>query len=148
MRNELCRFGNDWKPCKSRLLTRLLAKVEVMRFLITRSFVCGICGYLGLDHSSLLRRMTNTLKHIGPDDVGLFADRGIGLGMRKLSIIDLESGHQPIHDEDQSVRLVFKLEIYNFRDLHNDLLEKPTSFVQIQIPRLLSTCMKSLVMSA
>jgi len=72
--------------------------------------------------------MTNTLKHRGPDDVGFFADQGIGLGMRRLSIIDLESGHQPIHNEDESIWVVFNGEIYNFRDLRNELLEKGHRF--------------------
>lgn len=90
--------------------------------------MCGICGYVGFEDTLLLQKMTNVIKHRGPDDVGFFTDQGIGLGMRRLSIIDLESGHQPIHNEDESVWVVFNGEIYNFRDLRDSLLEKGHRF--------------------
>jgi len=89
--------------------------------------MCGICGIYtphtsGVD-AALLRKMTESLVHRGPDDSGNFIDTSIGLGMRRLSIIDLESGHQPISNEDGSMWIVFNGEIYNFRNLRA-LLER------------------------
>lgn len=68
--------------------------------------------------------MTEAIKHRGPDDMGVFSDRGIGLGMRRLSIIDLITGKQPIHNEDESIQIVYNGEIYNFRELKLLLEEK------------------------
>lgn len=65
--------------------------------------------------------MCETLIHRGPDDGGVFADAGMGIGMRRLSVIDLRSGHQPIHNEDASLWIVFNGEIYNYRGLRADL---------------------------
>ena len=67
--------------------------------------------------------MCRTLVHRGPDDQGIFVDAGVGLGSRRLSIIDLSGGHQPIHNEDRSVWVVFNGEIYNYRQLES-LLRK------------------------
>src|SRR4029077_11764529 len=66
-------------------------------------------------------RMCRTIVHRGPDDEGIFAQGAVGLGMRRLSIIDLAGGHQPIHNEDQSVWVVFNGEIYNFPELRREL---------------------------
>ena len=86
--------------------------------------MCGICGFFG-DHSGLsgdvLERMNQTLIRRGPDDGGEFRDGGVGLAMRRLSIIDLAGGRQPIHNEDRTVWVVFNGEIYNFRELRADL---------------------------
>lgn len=81
--------------------------------------MCGIAGYLTDRESDpeLLPRMCDVLRHRGPDDEGYHTDGPLRMGMRRLSIIDLESGHQPIANEDGSVVVVFNGEIYNFREL-------------------------------
>ncbi len=88
--------------------------------------MCGIAGILGREpgyvvDSERVRRMCQELVHRGPDDQGLFVKGPVGLGMRRLSIIDLVSGHQPIHNEDKTVWVVFNGEIYNFPDLRAEL---------------------------
>jgi len=96
--------------------------------------MCGICGLAGLEGASrfdedLVRRMTDVLAHRGPDDAGVYlrsfrGPRGegrIGLGHRRLSIIDLAGGHQPLANEDDSVWVVFNGEIYNFPELRQRL---------------------------
>jgi len=83
--------------------------------------MCGIAGFVGQGTRDHLEKMVQTLVHRGPDDQGLFLAPGIGLGMRRLSIIDLAGGHQPMMNEDGSLRVVFNGEIYNFRDLRSDL---------------------------
>jgi len=90
--------------------------------------MCGICGViLGADgppvDEAVLKRMNETLRHRGPDDEGYWftADRRVGLAHRRLSIIDLGGGHQPMANEDGSVRIVFNGEIYNFQELRPDL---------------------------
>jgi len=65
--------------------------------------------------------MCDVIRHRGPDDEGIHVENGVGLGMRRLSIIDLSTGHQPIHNEDESVWLVFNGEIYNYRELRTEL---------------------------
>ena len=91
--------------------------------------MCGICGIAvpkklnrRVDES-LLTRMRDTLTHRGPDDAGNFVDGGIGLGHRRLSIVDLGGGHQPMTNEDGQVQVVFNGEIYNHRD-HRPMLEE------------------------
>jgi asparagine synthase (glutamine-hydrolysing) len=71
--------------------------------------------------ASAIERMCGTIIHRGPDDEGIFTRGEVGLGMRRLSIIDLAGGHQPIHNEDQSVWVVFNGEIYNFGELRREL---------------------------
>jgi asparagine synthase (glutamine-hydrolysing) len=87
--------------------------------------VCGIAGAAGrrgdVIDAAEVHRMCQTIIHRGPDDEGIYARGPIGLGMRRLSIIDLSSGHQPIHNEDQTVWLVFNGEIYNFPELRAEL---------------------------
>jgi asparagine synthase (glutamine-hydrolysing) len=88
--------------------------------------MCGIAGIVGrnkdcrVEHSDV-RRMCDVIVHRGPDDEGLYVDGHVGLGMRRLSIIDLSSGHQPIHNEEETVWIVFNGEIYNFLELRSDL---------------------------
>jgi asparagine synthase (glutamine-hydrolysing) len=65
--------------------------------------------------------MCEVIRHRGPDDEGIHVEAGVGLGMRRLSIIDLSTGHQPIHNEDETVWLVFNGEIYNYRELRREL---------------------------
>ena len=95
--------------------------------------MCGIAGIFdlgGSDHVSehLLRNMTNTLVHRGPDGEGYFRAPGIGLGHRRLAIIDVANGQQPMFNEDGSVALVFNGQIYNFRPLMEELSERGHRF--------------------
>ena len=87
--------------------------------------MCGISGIYERTgkpvDKSLLERMTSTLQHRGPDDQGYFSDGVIGLGHRRLSIIDVEGGSQPIGNEDGSLQVVFNGEIYNFIELRKEL---------------------------
>lgn len=71
--------------------------------------------------SATVHRMCETIVHRGPDDEGMYVNGGVGLGMRRLSIIDIAGGHQPVHNEDKSVWIVFNGEIYNFADLRQQL---------------------------
>ena len=90
--------------------------------------MCGITGFYGLSDPILLKKMTDVIKHRGPDDEGFFIDDNVGLGMRRLSIIDIEGGKQPIHNEDESIWIVFNGEIYNFPELRKELIEKGHRF--------------------
>lgn len=90
--------------------------------------MCGICGIATADGlrpvgEAQLNRMTRIMAHRGPDDTGSFREPGVGLGMRRLSIIDLETGQQPLFSEDGSVVLVCNGEIYNFKELRLRLQE-------------------------
>jgi asparagine synthase (glutamine-hydrolysing) len=91
--------------------------------------MCGICGKFdfspnGQVNESLLDAMLMAIRHRGPDDRGTYASHQIGLGHARLSIIDLNSGHQPISNEDGTVWIVFNGEIYNYRELRTWLLAK------------------------
>lgn len=91
--------------------------------------MCGIAGVVAAPGSpppspDVLRRMCDTLVHRGPDEDGTGIEDGVALGMRRLSIIDVQGGHQPIRNEDGSVRMVFNGEIYNFRELQHQLEQK------------------------
>ncbi len=90
--------------------------------------MCGICGTAGFSDETLLRRMCDVIQHRGPDDSGFFLDSGIGLGHRRLSIIDIKSGHQPMHNENESIWIIFNGEIYNYLILKNELEEKGHRF--------------------
>lgn len=87
--------------------------------------MCGIAGLIGRPEESVeagdVHRMCETIVHRGPDDEGIYAKGPVGLGMRRLSIIDLSGGHQPIHNEDKTIWLVFNGEIYNFPELRREL---------------------------
>ncbi|HEY7568855.1 MAG TPA: asparagine synthase (glutamine-hydrolyzing) [Gemmatimonadaceae bacterium] len=88
--------------------------------------MCGIAGFAGIqrytpDAGALLRRMCDAIRHRGPDDAGYFVGSAACIGMRRLSIIDVAGGHQPMANEDETVRVVFNGEIYNFRDLRQRL---------------------------
>jgi len=86
--------------------------------------MCGICGFTGSKNSELLKTMTRVLEHRGPDDDGYLSEDKINLGMRRLSIIDLKTGQQPMHNEDKSVWVVFNGEIYNFKEIRQELKEQ------------------------
>ena len=85
--------------------------------------MCGICGF-NFEDKTLLHSMTSLLEHRGPDDKGYYTDKGISLGHRRLSIIDLDSGRQPIYNEDGSIVIIFNGEIYNYRELRKRLEKK------------------------
>ncbi len=95
-----------------------------------------MCGIVGIVHSkesesvdtSLLRSMNASLKHRGPDDEGYWIQGNVGLAMRRLSIIDLEGGHQPISNEEGNIWTVFNGEIYNFLELREELIQKGHRF--------------------
>ena len=89
--------------------------------LLEESTFCGIAGYVGLDDEALLKRMIEVLRHRGPDDTGFYLDEGVGLANARLSIIDIEGGHQPIHNEDGTIHVTYNGEIYNFRELRGIL---------------------------
>src|SRR5882672_10661918 len=94
--------------------------------------MCGICGIIDFnqvgDAPEIVRRMTGTMRHRGPDDEGFLIDGSVALGMRRLSIIDLEGGNQPIFNEDRSLGIVQNGEIYNFQALHAELKNLGHSF--------------------
>jgi len=90
--------------------------------------MCGIAGYVstenGIDRSSLLRELANALRHRGPDDEGFFVEPGVGLAMRRLSIVDLAGSHQPIANEDGTIHVIFNGEIYNYVELRAGLEQR------------------------
>ena len=91
--------------------------------------MCGIAGIVDPDLPTheirhILQRMTDALIHRGPDDEGFFVAEGVGLGMRRLRIIDVAGGHQPIASEDGLVQVIFNGEIYNFLELRADLQQR------------------------
>src|SRR5690242_17473197 len=87
--------------------------------------MCGICGFIYFDQApvepDVIEKMSEVLKHRGPDEDGVYLGRGIALGHRRLSIIDLTSGQQPLSNEDGTVWISFNGEIYNYRDLQDGL---------------------------
>ena len=92
--------------------------------------MCGLCGFTGSvsDRDKVLENMTDVITHRGPDSVGYYKDDGISMGFRRLSIIDLDNGHQPIYNEDKSLVLMFNGEIYNYRELREELIGLGHSF--------------------
>lgn len=91
--------------------------------------MCGIAGFIDREQSrasaeQLIERMCQVIRHRGPDDTGSWTGDGIALGMRRLSIIDVAGGHQPIFNEDESILVVFNGEIYNYRELRRSLQER------------------------
>ena len=92
--------------------------------------MCGICGFTGqvVDRDDVIRNMTEVITHRGPDSDGFFTDDYISMGFRRLSIIDLDAGHQPIYNEDKSLVLTFNGEIYNYKELRKVLIQKGHKF--------------------
>jgi asparagine synthase (glutamine-hydrolysing) len=94
--------------------------------------MCGICGFSSPNERAadlgILKKMMKTLEHRGPDDEGYYTEHGIALGHRRLSIIDLDTGKQPIHNEDETIYVVFNGEIYNFPVLRKELEKKGHRF--------------------
>lgn len=83
--------------------------------------MCGIAGFSGDGSREVLKKMTDVIYHRGPDDEGFFIDENIGLGFRRLSIIDLATGHQPVFNEDKSIAIIFNGEIYNYLELKKNI---------------------------
>ncbi len=83
--------------------------------------MCGICGFTGEPDWQTLQRMTDALVHRGPDEAGFWESGEVSLGMRRLAIVDLETGQQPIFNEDATVGVVFNGEIYNYPELQAEL---------------------------
>src|SRR6266481_488265 len=95
--------------------------------------MCGICGFLDSRQTEQskqdsLRRMCGIISHRGPDDEGHYISGDVALGMRRLSIIDLAHGHQPISNEDETVWVILNGEIYNFQKLRDELESKGHRF--------------------
>ena len=95
--------------------------------------MCGICGKINFNGEpvgeDILKRMTSVLSHRGPDDEGIYLKDNVGLGHRRLSIIDLSpSAHQPMSNEDGSLWIVYNGEIYNFPELRENLIKKGHTF--------------------
>ncbi len=90
--------------------------------------MCGICGFVGPSDHQLLQRMTDALVHRGPDDLGFYEDDEISLGVRRLSIIDVAGGHQPMCNEDGSIWIAFNGEIFNHHQLREGAIERHHKF--------------------
>ncbi|MDY6903900.1 MAG: asparagine synthase (glutamine-hydrolyzing) [Thermodesulfobacteriota bacterium] len=95
--------------------------------------MCGITGIVNFDESTpaseaVLQKMCDVIHHRGPDEGGIWVHHNIGIGMRRLKIIDLVSGSQPMHNEDQTVWIVFNGEIYNFKELRRELIDQKHTF--------------------
>lgn len=90
--------------------------------------MCGITGFVNKDGSAadraVLERMNEAIRHRGPDEDGFYADQNVGMAMRRLAIIDLASGRQPIHNADKTKWIVFNGEIYNYQELRRGLIER------------------------
>ncbi len=91
--------------------------------------MCGIVGLINFDEQQSiktedLKTMADTIRHRGPDDDGYYIHKNVGLGFRRLSIIDLKAGHQPLANEDESIWIVFNGEIYNYKELREYLLKR------------------------
>jgi len=88
--------------------------------------MCGFVGYVenGEKNEKVIKQMADVIKHRGPDDEGIYEDNNISLAFRRLSIIDLNNGHQPLFNEDKSMVITFNGEIYNYKELREDLEKK------------------------
>src|SRR5437879_2089907 len=89
--------------------------------------ITGVAGSLRTDRRTL-QRMNDALRHRGPDGEGVFWSERVGLAMRRLAIIDVEGGDQPIFNEDHSICVVYNGEIYNFLELRQELESKGHTF--------------------
>ena len=90
--------------------------------------MCGIAGFIGQGDKQILSEMTDSIRHRGPDEEGFFVLGNVNLGMRRLSIIDLAGGKQPIFNEDGQIAVIFNGEIYNFLELKEELVKKGHQF--------------------
>lgn len=92
--------------------------------------MCGFCGFTGeiVEREQFLRQMTDKITHRGPDSDGYYMDDMLSMGFRRLSIIDLETASQPLYNEDKSLVLIFNGEIYNYKELREELLAAGHTF--------------------
>src|SRR5260370_24603845 len=94
--------------------------------------MCGIAGYLTTSHhvpeQTVIERLCERMRHRGPDSAGYYFDAGLALGHRRLSIIDLSTGDQPMGNEDGSLQAVFNGEIYNYLELRDELAARGHHF--------------------
>ncbi|WP_324171523.1 asparagine synthase (glutamine-hydrolyzing) [Sulfurimonas sp.] len=90
--------------------------------------MCGIVGFVAHQNNKLLKDMNDALVHRGPDSLGSFNSKTVSLAMRRLSIVDIESGSQPYYSKDKSIVVVFNGEIYNHKELRNELISKGYCF--------------------
>ncbi len=92
--------------------------------------MCGICGFTGNipDNEKIIHKMAEVITHRGPDSEGFYTDESISMGFRRLSIIDLEGGTQPIYSQDKSMVLTFNGEIYNYKELRKELIDMGYEF--------------------
>ena len=92
--------------------------------------MCGLVGFTGevIDRDAVIQKMTDRITHRGPDSSGIYTDGGIAMGFRRLSIIDLDTGSQPIYNEDENLVLMFNGEIYNYRELRDILVSDGHAF--------------------
>ncbi len=88
--------------------------------------MCGITGIFGLSDKTLIRKMNDRITHRGPDDEGYYVDDNVSLAMRRLSIIDLQTGSQPMYNEEGNLVIMFNGEIYNYGELRKELENKHT----------------------
>ena len=115
--------------------------------------MCGIVGYVNTASSEAARSetiaaMCETIIHRGPNDMGMYVEGPVGLGMRRLSVIDLNSGHQPIANETKTVWVVFNGEIYNFQELAKDLKRRGHQFQTASDTEVIVHLYEELEMSA
>src|SRR5215472_8858543 len=95
--------------------------------------MCGVCGICNTSSGApvapeVIERMASLISHRGPDDHGAYIDGEVGLGFRRLSIIDLGGGHQPMSNETGDIWIVFNGEIWNYQRLRRELMEKGHHF--------------------
>src|SRR5438552_18092109 len=114
--------------------------------------MCGLSGFLSLDQKradpAIVRRMAATLRHRGPDDEGYYVDGPIALGHRRLQIIDLATGRQPIANETGTVHAILNGEIYNFQSLAETLRERGHRFTTRSDTEVIVTPTRSSARSA
>ena len=96
----------------------------------TEEEMCGICGFTGYrqDQKTVIERMMKAIEHRGPDSEGSFCREKITLGFRRLSIIDLSHGAQPMYNETGDIAIVFNGEIYNHLEIRKELIKKGHQF--------------------
>ena len=97
--------------------------------------MCGIFGFAGFDKPDLLARMAEAVRHRGPDGEGYLSDGRFAMGMRRLAIIDLEGGDQPIWNEDETLAVCFNGEIYNYLELREELESLGAASAPARTPR-------------
>ena len=94
--------------------------------------MCGITGIISFQEnttsSAQLKKMTDAISHRGPDEESYYQDKYLALGFRRLSIIDVENGHQPIWNEDRNILIVVNGEIYNHKELKEEVLSSDHTF--------------------